>query len=242
MNKTKGLIIICISSLLVFGLLGCKVLETAPKPVSTSAVEQVETVTPKVEYAEDVIFPTEEAKPSETATVLKTATPVPTFVMAPTPAPPTEDWLVYAYSDTGLSFQYPANWFVYWDDGTRINVTNFRLDGMVLKGYEDEKIKIDIAKAPIDISAYPSLAAYLESTEKETTNEAPGEVISQIELVHEVDGYEVIRQTHSGLMGQADQTYEKIYVASNGKLIQMVVFGKQYINVAERIASTLTFR
>ncbi|MFH1633579.1 MAG: hypothetical protein ABIG63_06155 [Chloroflexota bacterium] len=180
--------------------------------------------------------------PSSTPFPTNTSTTFPTFDKPPTPAPPSEVWLVYTYADTGISFFYPANWFVYSGlDEAKIYIANFRLDGMQLKGFDDEKIKIDISKIPMDISNYSSLKAYLDALEQKRSKDEPGELLLQIDLPHQDAGYDVIRQTHSGFMGQVDATYDKVYVARGGMAIQILVYGKQYADVVERIANTLVF-
>ena len=128
---------------------------------------------------------------------------------------------------------------LYSEDKSYIYVTNFRLDGMPLKGHEEEKVKMDVMLETIDLLDYASLKEYLDAPEQQLSDEDPGTIINQVEVNHLMEGYQIIRQTFSGFMGQVDETYEKIYVASDGKAIRILVYAKQNMSVVDEIASTL---
>ncbi len=217
--------------ILLFAILPISCNALVKETESIPVINQIETTSSTVEIS---------AKASETPIPTETKTPLPTFVIPPTPAPPASEYMVFVSSHSSLSFQYPANWFVYSEDKSSISITNFRLDGMALKGHDEEKVKIDVMLDTIDISDYVSLKAYLDAPSQQPSDDDPGKILNQIELVHALEGYEVIRQTFSGFMGQVDETYEKIYIASDGKAVRILVFSKQYINVAEEITRTLT--
>lgn len=212
--------------------------EIPAPPTSDLTKTQLPAITKTIEPVKEVInTPTKIVSPTETPTQVITPTTLPAFVKPPTPVPPSENWLVYNHTDTGLSFDYPANWFIYVESGY-IYITNFRLDGMPLKGHDDERVKIDISITPIDLSTFPSITAYLEMPEQQPSTDSSGKIISQLKLLHEINGYEVIRQTHTGYMGNPEATYEITYVAFGGKAIRMV-YREQYLSVADRIAGTM---
>jgi hypothetical protein len=160
---------------------------------------------------------------------------LPTFVQPPTPAPPVDEWIPYRYSEA-VRFSYPANWFVYANEDT-ITVTNFRLDA-VMKGDAAERVKMDILITPRDVSAYPSLEAYLAAQDEEEARN----VVQQVALPHEAEGYEVIRQRVGGLMGNPEATYTMIYLASDGKAMIVIVYGEKYAETVDRLVGTLVWR
>ena len=235
-KKIKLLSHVHISMLVVFFAAACSGMKDTP--TSSSISIQTDFVTVTIEVKEQpAITPTKITEATETPTQTIIPTSLPTFVQPPPPAPPSEVWSVYTHAETGMSFQYPANWFVYLESGY-IYITNFQLHGLPLKGHDSEKVKIDLFITPIDITGFPSLAAYLNDPQQQPSTDDPGKIAGQIELSHTLDGYEIIRQTHTGFMGNPDATYEKIYVASQGKVIRMV-YGEQFIETADKIAGTL---
>ena len=184
--------------------------------------------------------------PSQTATQTSEPTLEPSYTPLPpvdnpppTPVPPSENWIHYTDPQSPISFDYPENWYVF-AEGSVISIANFRLDGLQLKGYGDATIKTDIYRDPIDISAFASLEDYLSDREIKEA-EDPGEVLSQESLVHQESAYQVISQLRSGLMGQEDQTYTRIFVSRENQVILLVVFSTAYPQIAQQIACSLTF-
>ncbi len=82
-----------------------------------------------------------------------------------TPAPPANVWTTYAYK-TGLSFKYPANWFILLqEENSRVVILNAPPNSVAaIKGYADDFIYIHIALNPENIQAYGSVQAYIDTT------------------------------------------------------------------------------
>ncbi len=163
-----------------------------------------------------------------------TSTPGPSPLPSPdgaSPVPPSTVWREY---DAGaIHLAYPSNWLIY-ESGDMVTITNFRLESLS-KGQEEGRLKIDIPTTPLDISSYPTLAAYLEA------QIAADEVVRCVERPHREAGYEVVHCTLRGLMGNPEATYEQLYVASAGQAMVLLAYGEGYPDVVEGIAATLTW-
>ena len=108
-NKHVYKVIIC---LVAFAPLSCNVISETK--VSSPTIDQVGIISSTVVVAGKASeAPTKKIESSETFYPAETQTPLPTFVMPPTPAPPAMERLEFVSENTGLSFQYPANWYVY---------------------------------------------------------------------------------------------------------------------------------
>ncbi|GAB4474845.1 MAG: hypothetical protein Kow0088_11140 [Anaerolineales bacterium] len=184
-------------------------------------------------------------KPSLTSTHL----PLPTQAGTPSPTPlltvtatttqpnaqpsPAVGWQVYLQAESRLSFHYPTDWYILEESGY-IYLSNQRVD-VVQEKKQDERVKIDIPAQPRDISNYPDLKAFVAA------EYATDALVSQVPLEHSEQGYEVLEQILTGLMGNPNERYGRLFVSHDGKAVVVMVYGLSQLQLVERIVATLTF-
>ncbi len=171
----------------------------------------------------------------------RTETPSPWSTDDPsTPAPPANAWTTYRYK-TGLSFKYPANWFILvQEELNRVVILNAPPYGMAaVKGGADEFIAIHISLNPENIQAYGSVQAYIDATVRKSI--AAENLLSVETLPTSPQGYVTVSVTHLG-EGEGNT----LYVANKDRvttLASLYVPGrksqKKYLPVMEQIAGTL---
>ncbi len=178
-----------------------------------------------------------------TFTPTQTPLPLPTLDYS-TPAPPANDWATYTDENSGISFKYPANWFLsagdIGDGAIQALIQNAPPNSVVsIKGYADDLIKLHIKLAPITTEPYGSLKAFIDSTILNTL--PPERLVSAEELPTLPQGYTAFRLTTLGL-GES----LTLYVANKNNLITLSTSyapgkrsDKKYLDVMEQIAGTL---
>ena len=155
--------------------------------------------------------------------------PMPTFL------PPSEEWAVFTDPNTGISFEYPANWYVTVDDTNDvIYVTNWPF-GLVYKDTDNpDRIKINVSLSPVDIRAYGSIRAYLNAPERRVP---PGQLVSEEDLPLP-RGYQGFRRVSLPWTGSKAQIVS-IWVEKGGFVYGLVAFGNTHAWVTGPMAETL---
>ncbi len=170
---------------------------------------------------------------------IETSTPIPTDDYS-TPAPPASIWRSYVYTKTGVSFKYPANWFIAVDEqGDRVGIVNAPLNSMVVvKNYADDLMVVAINLRPINIEMYSSVREFVDTTLRITP---PVNILSVDILPTLPQGYSAARVISSGY-GET----ETLYIAKDNHLITIATTyvpgqrpRKKYFVVMEQIAGTV---
>ena len=196
---------------------------------------------------------TQTAKPTPLTTLtpfaIATSTPLPSPTQQPyptfdtsTPAFPGSDWASYTYAATGLSFKYPANWFIELDEeNNRIRILNAPpLSVIAIKaseGGDARFVKISVSLNLTDISSYKTLEAYIDATLQETIS--PERLISAEPLPTLPQGYKAVRVRYTGL-GE----YVAFYVANDSHVVRLITDylpdrKMELAQVIERVVDTL---
>ncbi len=180
--------------------------------------------------------------PNSTAPAIETQPPSPTLDYS-TPASPSSEWTTYTNSETGVTFEYPANWFFSIGDignGTiKAFVSNAPPSSVVsVKGYATELLKLNIDVKPTEIEGYSSLADYIAKTVLDSL--LPQQLVSAEELPVLPQGYAGFRLI---ILGYGKSL--TLYVEHDKKVISMstlYVPGAEvkYLDVMEQIAGTIT--
>lgn len=165
-----------------------------------------------------------------------TPAPIPTL---PAFLPPSDDWATHADSGSGITFDYPANWYTAWSEANRtVYLTNWPLE-IYVKSPPENRVKVDVYLTPTAICAYPSLEAYLDALDRQRPAGLPGQVLSQDMISGMPPGYAAIHRTHSGLMGIPTETFESFHVAAGCKAISIFAYAHMYLDTLEQVARTV---
>lgn len=165
-----------------------------------------------------------------------TPPPVPTM---PAFLPPSDEWATYADPGSGITFDYPANWYTAWSEANRtVYLTNWPLE-IYVKSPPENRVKVDVYLTPTAICAFPSLEAYLEALDRQRPAGLPGQVLSENMISGMPPGYAAVHRTHSGLMGIPTETFESFYVAAGCKAISIFAYAHVYLDTLEQVARTV---
>ena len=141
--------------------------------------------------------------PSSTPTRLPATTlqSIPTLDSS-TPAPPSGEWATYTYPNSGLTFRYPANWFIWLDEeNNRAVILNAPSESVKAvkcsEGGCAEFVKIIVELKPTDIHPSQPFETYVNKTINQP-NWAAG-IISVESIPALRQGYPAVRVLATGL-------------------------------------------
>jgi hypothetical protein len=149
---------------------------------------------------------TQDLRPSAMASSTPTSLPAKTSPSIPTldsstPAPPSGEWAAYTYRNSGLSFSYPANWFISLDEEyNRVEILNAPTGSVAAikhsEGGYTEFVKIIVDLNPTDIPRSQTFETYVNDTINQP-NWAAG--IISVEWIPALrQGYPAVRVISSG--------------------------------------------
>lgn len=158
-----------------------------------------------------------------------------------TPLPPIEylapsgEWIKYTHPVFGYSFEYPANWYLSEDFGTKnaVAVSNYPLDQVAKIVENPYRFRVNIYQGE-DIQSYASLEAYVNDPKRISD---PSKLISQKSETLS-NGYQIIRQEK---MSALSESVLNVYIY-NGKQVYLLAgppLSSNYTEVIDHIISSL---
>ena len=183
--------------------------------------------------------------PSATPSRLPTTTsqPISTWISR-TLVPPSGEWATYSYRNSGLSFSYPANWFISLDEEyNRVAILNASAGSMVAikcsEGGCTDFVRIIVDLNPTDIPAPQTLETYVNEAINQPHWAAAIISVESIPALRQ--GYPAVRVI---LAGMGEWTH---YYVANGRYVMHVTTDylpdrrAELASVVEEVVSTLMF-
>jgi hypothetical protein len=190
-----------------------------------------------------ILTPT--AMPSSTPTKLPATTlqSIPTLDSS-TLAPPSGEWATYTYPNSGLTFSYPANWFISLDEeNNRVVILNAPSESVTAikcsEGGCTEFVRITVELKPTDIPPSQTLETYVNDTINQPNWSAGIISVESIPALRQ--GYSAVRVIAAGL---GERTH---YFVANDRHVMSVTTDylpdrrAELALVVEEVVNTLMF-